>query len=124
MYCTSCGKPIPDTAAFCPECGARNLAFAARNTAESAPVVSINGIPLKHYGEIDPYENICGGVSNDHQRKGYFMIGCATADLPETFTLSVTWQGETVEIPLKRSDVRLEKDAEKAVPYYREIFGY
>ena len=40
MYCTNCGKPIPDTAAFCPECGARNLVFAARNTAESAPAAT------------------------------------------------------------------------------------
>ena len=94
------------------------------DTAESAPVVTINVIPLKHYGEIDPYENIYGGVSSDRHRKGYFMIGCATADLPETFTLSVTWRGETVEISLNRSDVRLEKEGEKAESYYREIFNY
>ena len=41
MYCTSCGKQIPETAAFCPECGARNVLFDARKAAESAPAAAV-----------------------------------------------------------------------------------
>ena len=37
MYCTSCGKQIPDTAAFCPECGVRNVVYFARKQQENAP---------------------------------------------------------------------------------------
>lgn len=94
------------------------------DTAENAPVVSIDGVRLKHLGEIDPYENICGYVSPDHLRKGYMTVGCAIADLPETFTLTVTWHGSTVEIPLNRDDVLLAEKAEDVEPYYDAIFDY
>ena len=94
------------------------------DTLEDAPVVSINGVPLRHVGEIDPHDSICGNVSEDQHRKGYMMVGVATADLPETFTLSVTWHGSTVEIPLNRSDVKLAQKAEDVEPYYDAIFNY
>ena len=92
------------------------------DTAEEAPVVTINGVRLYHLGEIDPNDNIVGNVSSDHHRKGYMMVGYATADLPEEFTLTVTWNGSTVEIPLKRADVMRRENAPESV--YDEVFNY
>lgn len=92
-------------------------------TAEEAPQVFINGVPLKHEGEIDPLSSICGYVSKDQHRIGYMMLGAATADLPEMFTLTVTWHGETAEIRLKLSDVIREKSAQSET-YYDEVFDY
>lgn len=91
--------------------------------AEEAPQVFINGVPLKHEGEIDPLSSICGYVSKDQHRIGYMMLGAATADLPEMFTLTVTWHGETAEIRLKLSDVIREKSAQSET-YYDEVFDY
>ena len=93
-----------------------------RETAEEAPKVSINGIPLVHYGEVDPHAAIMGYVTKDGRRKGYEMTGAAVADLPKTFTLSVTYRGETVETTLRLSDVIRMDDAYNDV--YADAFDY
>ena len=91
-------------------------------TAEEAPKVSINGVPLVHYGEVDPNATIMGYVSDDGHAKGYEMTGAAVADLPETFVLSVTYQGETVETTLHLSDVIRMDDAYNDI--YADAFDY
>ena len=91
-------------------------------TAVDAPIVTVNGVRLRHLGEIDPLESIMASVSKDGHR-GYLMVGAATADLPDAFTMTVAWHGETVEIPLKLSDVILEKSAQNQ-SYYDEVFDY
>ena len=94
-----------------------------KETAEDAPVITLNGLRLVHLGEVDPHESITAGLSKDRTKKGYFLIGASVADLPETFTLSVTYQGETVEVTLKRSDAVRVKNAQEE-SYYNEVFGY
>ena len=93
-----------------------------RETAEEAPKVSVNGVPLVHYGEVDPYAAILGYVAKDGHRKGYEMTGAAVADLPEIFTLSVTYRGETIETTLRLSDVIRMEDANQDV--YADAFDY
>ena len=99
--------------------------FEARQseTAEEAPIVTINGVRLVHLGEVDPLESLMAGLSKDRCKKGYQMVGAAVADLPETFTLSVTYQGETVEVTLQRDDVVKQPNAQ-TYAYYDEVFGY
>ena len=94
-----------------------------KETAEDAPVITLNGLRLAHLGEVDPNESIQAGLSKDRTKKGYFLVGASVADLPETFTLSVTYQGETVEVTLKRSDAVRVKNAQEE-SYYNEVFGY
>ena len=92
-------------------------------TAEDAPIVTVNGIRLLHLGEVDPLESLMAGVSKDRCRKGYLMVGAAIADLPETFTVSVTYRGETVETTLRLSDVLRVRNAQEE-RYYDEVFDY
>ena len=100
--------------------------FAAQQrieSAEDAPVIKINGVPLTHLGEVDPLESIMAGLSKDRCRAGYLLVGISVADLPETFTLTVTYRGETVETTLHRSDVLRVQNAQEERDY-DEVFDY
>lgn len=94
-----------------------------RETAEEAPQISINGVPLVHYGEVDPYESITTYVSKDERRAGVELTGASVADLGETFTLTVTYRGETVKTTLKLSDVIKKPNAQTEF-YYEDVFDY
>ena len=86
------------------------------------PKVMLNGIELKHVGEVDPLTGTAPGMRGDGKKCGFCMVGCSPADLGDTFVLTVTWHGETTSVTLRMSDVN-RCNAEK-VRDYGALFDY
>ena len=86
------------------------------------PKVLINGVELKHAGEIDPLTDLTPYVRSDKKKLAYRMVGYSPADLGETFTLTVEWHGSRTDITLKTSDV-IREDA-PGIEEYKSLFRY
>ena len=86
------------------------------------PRVWINGIELVHVGEIDPLSSTAPYVRADKKKLAYCMVGYSPADLTDTFTLTVEWQGNRTEIALKLSDVI--REAANTIDEYQALFRY
>lgn len=86
------------------------------------PKVLINGVELKHVGEIDPLTDTAPYVRSDQKKLAYCMVGYSPADLGETFILTIEWRGSKTEITLKTSDVI--REYAPTLKEYQELFHY
>ena len=86
------------------------------------PKMLINGVELKHVGEIDPLTDLTPYVRSDKKKLAYRMVGYSPADLGETFTLTVEWRGSKKNITLHMSDV-IREDAYE-IKEYEALFHY
>lgn len=86
------------------------------------PKVWLNGIALAHVGEIDPLTDTVPYVRSDKKKLAYCMVGYSPADLGETFTLTVEWQGSRKDLTLHMSDV-IREDAYE-IKEYKALFHY
>ena len=86
------------------------------------PKVYIEGVELRHIGEIDPMTSLMPYISEDGKTCGWCMAGFSPADLGDTFTLTVFLNGETATVTLQRSDA-IRKNA-GSVAKYKALFDY
>lgn len=97
------------------------------NGKENQPVITINGTTLEgmsvEYG-LDRFE---GGTENGGRRVGFVLYGPAYRTLPETFEVTVTWNGSTVTFTMHKSDLVRCYDGEDALEMferdYRKVLG-
>ena len=73
---------------------------------ERQPVVTIAGAVCESetfdYEELDRFS---GGTENGGRRVGFMLYGPAYRTLPETFDVSVTWNGSTTTFTMHKSDL-------------------
>lgn len=86
------------------------------------PTIEIDGVPLKYEGEVDPLTSALPYVSEDKHTVGFLLVGSAVADLSDTFTLTVRWNGSVSNVTLHKSDV-LRANAE-SISRYSTLFDY
>ena len=85
--------------------------------AERQPIVALDGLTLEQlHSDTDRPNRFDGGSASGDKRNGFIFHAPALAALPDTFTMTVTWRGETVSIPLQRSDFA-------AVPHSYTTYG-
>lgn len=92
------------------------------------PIVTVAGAVLESmsydYGMLDKFS---GGTQNGGKRVGFIFYGPAYRTLPETFDVTVTWNGSTVTFIMQKSDlVRCydeEEPWERFHKDYKVIFG-
>ncbi len=87
-----------------------------------APVVTLDGTELTFNADANTLDPSLGNLSKDGKRCGYCYFGFATADLPDSFPLTVTWRGKTTSVTLNKSDViRLPAGDDRS---YHDVLGY
>ena len=88
------------------------------------PVVTIAGAVCESetldYEELDRFS---GGTENDGRRVGFMLYGSAYRTLPETFDVTVIWNGSTTTFTMHKSDfARMYEEGSAATfgnVYYR-----
>ena len=99
MYCKHCGKPIPDGAPVCPECG-KETGEQPRREESSGPTPSPKRTYCKNCGrEVDPKAVVCpncGAKLDPQDKKPVNGLGIAG------FVLSImsVWGGSVFVLPL------------------------
>ena len=90
------------------------------------PVVTIAGAVCESetldYEELDRFS---GGTENDGRRVGFMLYGPAYRTLPETFDVTVTWNGNTTTFTMHKSDFARMYEEGSAVTFgnvYYRIF--
>ncbi len=75
------------------------------NGKENQPVVTINGTTLQgmaaEYG-LDRFE---GGSENGGKRVGFLLYGPAYRTLPDSFEVTIAWNGSTTTFTMRKSDL-------------------
>ena len=92
------------------------------------PVVTVDGAAFEgmtfDYSALDKFE---GGTENGGRRVGFVLYGPAYRTLPETFEVTVTWNGSTVTFTMHKSDLVRCYDGDGAwEPFdrdYRKVLG-
>jgi hypothetical protein len=76
------------------------------NGKDNQPVVTINGTTLEgmtvEYGLTDRYE---GGSENGGKRVGFLLYGPAYRTLPDSFEVTIAWNGSSTTFTMHKSDL-------------------
>lgn len=69
------------------------------------PVVTVNGVKLNnHTNYIQTPNDFMGGTDHDGKRVGFWLDAPAFRLLPDTFDVTVAWNGSSVTFTLNKSD--------------------
>ena len=86
------------------------------------PVVTVNGVKLNnHTNYIQTPNDFMGGWDRDGKRVGFWLDAPAFRLLPDTFDVTVTWNGSSVTFTLHKADFR-PGDAQHGE--YHKLFGF
>ena len=86
------------------------------------PVVTLNGVRLNnHTNYIQTPNDFMGGYDHDGKRIGFWLDAPALRLLPETFDVTVSWNGSEVTFTLHKSDFQ-PGDAQSGE--YHKLFGF
>ncbi|MBR4906864.1 MAG: hypothetical protein IKZ44_08430 [Clostridia bacterium] len=91
------------------------------------PVVTVNGVAYEGMTyDYDKQDKFDGGTENGGKRVGFLLYGTAYRLLPETFDVTVTWNGSSVTFTMQKSDLVRCYDEEIPITFgklYSDIFG-
>ena len=86
------------------------------------PVVTLNGVKLNnHTNYIQTPNDFMGGTDHDGKRIGFWLDAPALRLLPESFDVTVAWNGSEVTFTLHKSDFQ-PGDAQSGE--YKRLFGF
>ena len=86
------------------------------------PVVTVNGVKLNnHTNYIQTPNDFMGGYDEGGKRVGFWLDAPAFRLLPDTFEVTVAWNGSEVTFPLHKSDFQ-PGDAQHGE--YQRLFGF
>lgn len=86
------------------------------------PRVTVNGVRLSnHTNYIQTPNDFMGGSDSGGKRVGFFLDAPAYRLLPETFEVTVTYNGSSVTFTMHKSDLQ-PGDAQSG--YYHKLFGF
>ena len=86
------------------------------------PVVTLNGVRLNnHTNYIQTPNDFMGGSDRDGKRVGFWLDAPALRLLPDTFEVTVSWNGSEVTFTLHKSDFQ-PGDAQSGE--YKRLFGF
>ena len=86
------------------------------------PVVTVNGVKLNnHTNYIQTPNDFMGGTDHDGKRIGFWLDAPALRLLPESFDVTVAWNGSEVTFTLHKSDFQ-PGDAQSGE--YKRLFGF
>ena len=86
------------------------------------PVVTLNGVRLNnHTNYIQTPNDFMGGSDRDGKRIGFWLDAPALRLLPESFDVTVAWNGSEVTFTLHKSDFQ-PGDAQSGE--YKRLFGF
>ena len=86
------------------------------------PVVTLNGVKLNnHTNYIQTPNDFMGGWDRDGKRVGFWLDAPAFRLLPDTFDVTVSWNGNSVTFTLHKADFR-PGDAQHGE--YHKLFGF
>lgn len=91
------------------------------------PVVTVNGVTFEGmtYG-YDKLDKFSGGTENGGRRIGFLLYGTAYRLLPDTFDVTVSWNGSSVTFTMHKSDLLRSYDEEIPISFgklYSGVFG-
>ena len=85
------------------------------------PVVTVNGITFESETyDYDKLDKFSGGTENGGRRVGYVLYGTAYRLLPETFDVTVSWNGSSVTFTMQKSDLIRCYDEEIPISFGKE----
>ena len=86
------------------------------------PVVTVNGVKLNnHTNYIQTPNDFMGGSDHDGKRVGFWLDAPALRLLPDTFDVTVAWNGSETTFTLHKSDFQ-PGDAQHGE--YKRLFGF
>ena len=86
------------------------------------PVVTVNGVKLNnHTNYIQTPNDFMGGSDQGGKRVGFWLDAPAFRLLPDTFDVTVSWNGSSVTFPLHKADFQ-PGDAQHGE--YHKLFGF
>lgn len=86
------------------------------------PVVTVNGVKLNnHTNYIQTPNDFMGGWDRDGKRVGFWLDAPALRLLPDTFDVTVNWNGSSVTFTLHKADFQ-PGDAQHGE--YHKLFGF
>ena len=86
------------------------------------PVVTLNGVKLNnHTNYIQTPNDFMGGTDHDGKRVGFWLDAPALRLLPDTFDVTVSWNGSETTFTLHKSDFQ-PGDAQHGE--YHKLFGF
>lgn len=86
------------------------------------PVVTVNGVKLNnHTNYIQTPNDFMGGYDRDGKRVGFWLDAPALRLLPDTFDVTVSWNGSETTFALHKSDFQ-PGDAQHGE--YQRLFGF
>lgn len=94
---------------------------------ERQPVITVNGITYESVVyDYDAQDKFSGGTENGGRRVGFLLYGTAYRLLPETFDVTVSWNGSSVTFAMHKSDLVRCYDEEVPTEFgklYSTLFG-
>ena len=86
------------------------------------PVVTLNGVKLNnHTNYIQTPNDFMGGTDHDGKRVGFWLDAPALRLMPDTFDVTVSWNGSETTFTLHKSDFQ-PGDAQHGE--YKRLFGF
>ena len=86
------------------------------------PVVTVNGVKLNnHTNYIQTPNDFMGGTDHDGKRIGFWLDAPALRLMPDTFDVTVSWNGSETTFTLHKSDFQ-PGDAQHGE--YKRLFGF
>ncbi len=86
------------------------------------PVVTVNGVKLNnHTNYIQTPNDFMGGFDHDGKRVGFWLDAPALRLMPDTFDVTVSWNGSSVTFTLRKADFT-PGDAQHGE--YHKLFGF
>ena len=86
------------------------------------PVVTLNGVKLNnHTNYIQTPNDFMGGTDHDGKRVGFWLDAPALRLMPDTFDVTVSWNGSETTFTLSKSDFQ-PGDAQHGA--YQKLFGF
>ena len=86
------------------------------------PVVTLNGVKLNnHTNYIQTPNDFMGGTDHDGKRVGFWLDAPALRLMPDTFDVTVSWNGSETTFTLSKSDFQ-PGDAQSGE--YKRLFGF
>ena len=86
------------------------------------PVVTVNGVKLNnHTNYIQTPNDFMGGTDHDGKRIGFWLDAPALRLMPDTFEVTVSWNGSSVTFTLHKADFT-PGDAQHGE--YHKLFGF
>ena len=91
------------------------------------PVVTVNGVTFEGMTyDYDKLDKFSGGTENGGRRIGFLLYGTAYRLLPDTFDVTVSWNGSSVTFTMHKSDLLRSYDEEIPISFgklYSGVFG-